>query len=138
MQRDLFGPRGERVLVCGGREFTDRAFIFEQLDALHAQYPFHIVIHGCARGADTLAGEWAEERKIKVAKFPVSREEWKKYGWRAGHLRNERMIVEGKPTMGIAFPGAGGTADMTRRLVGRKILTVFTEEGWKEWERKQR
>ena len=37
-------------------------------------------------------------------------------GLSAGPARNQRMLDEGKPDAGIAFPGGPGTADMTRRL----------------------
>ena len=48
-----------RVLVCGGREFRNRSFLFDVLDKFHAATPFDLLIHGGARGADRLAGDWA-------------------------------------------------------------------------------
>jgi hypothetical protein len=60
-----------RVLVCGGRDFSDKVMLASALDAIHADRPFSLVIHGAAPGADTLAGEWADSRGIPVAPFPA-------------------------------------------------------------------
>ena len=51
-----------RVLITGGRSFDDRTLLFETLDRLHAIHEFTLLIHGDARGADRLGGEWARER----------------------------------------------------------------------------
>lgn len=55
-----------RVLVCGGRDFADRGALHLALDRLHASLGFSVVIAGGARGADTLAAEWAGERGIPI------------------------------------------------------------------------
>ena len=49
-----------RVLCCGGREFLDREMLAATLDRLHQERAFSLVIAGGARGADTLAEEWAK------------------------------------------------------------------------------
>ena len=43
-----------RVLVCGGRDYTDRAALYAELDRLHAEYSFGTIISGGASGADAL------------------------------------------------------------------------------------
>ena len=43
--------------------------------------------------------------------------EWDELGKKAGPLRNQRMLEEGKPELVVAFPGGGGTKDMVRRAV---------------------
>lgn len=53
-----------RVLICGGRNYTDRAELCAELDRLHAEYAFGTVISGGAGGADALAVEWARARGI--------------------------------------------------------------------------
>jgi hypothetical protein len=53
-----------RVLVCGGRDFDNRAMLNAALDRLHAERVFSLVIAGGARGADTLAEDWANARGI--------------------------------------------------------------------------
>lgn len=98
-----------RVLICGGRSFSDWVLLGDTLDKFHQQTPFSAVIHGAQTGADTLAGEWAEQRGIEIDWF---RADWKKYGRSAGPIRNTRMLAEGKPDLVIAFKGGKGTRDM--------------------------
>lgn len=38
--------------------------------------------------------------------------EWDRLGRKAGPIRNQRMLDEGKPALVIAFPGGTGTAGM--------------------------
>jgi hypothetical protein len=98
-----------RVLVCGGRHFADAALLNRTLDELHAQAQITEIIHGEARGADKLAGNWARIRMVPVKTFPAN---WRKHGNSAGPIRNRQMLREGRPDLVIAFPGGDGTADM--------------------------
>lgn len=79
------------------------------LDYYHDSNPFSVVIHGAARGADTLAAEWARDRGIPVLPFPA---DWDSHPRAAGPIRNAQMLREGKPDVVIAFPGGRGTANM--------------------------
>ena len=100
----------KKVLICGGRDYNDPAG-FGMLDELHAEHQFSVVIHGAAKGADRLAGQWAKKRNLPVQEYPAN---WNRDGKRAGFLRNQRMLDQGKPDLVIAFPGGVGTADMVR------------------------
>lgn len=97
-----------RLLVTGGRSFADRDFLFAVLDRLHAKHGFTLLIGGDARGADRLAGEWAQERGISVLACPADR---KRYGRAAGPKRNRQMLAE-KPDLVVAFPGDSDTWHM--------------------------
>jgi len=105
-----------KILVCGGRDFNDYSFLKTALQDIMSKYidvdEFEI-IHGAARGADSLAGKFAKEFGYKETKFPA---DWNKYGKSAGFKRNKQMIDEGKPDIVVAFPGGKGTTNM-------KILT---------------
>src|SRR5262245_26653459 len=46
-----------RVLVCGGRDFIDRAWLFRELDTLRSSRGVTTIISECARGADSLGIE---------------------------------------------------------------------------------
>lgn len=52
----------QRVLVCGGRDYADAKSLGMVLDAAHSANPIVCLIHGAARGADTLAADWALSR----------------------------------------------------------------------------
>lgn len=112
-----------RVLVCGGRDFDDAGHAFVELDRLHAEFIFTVVIEGNARGADTLAGEWATARGIGLEVYPA---DWDGLGRQAGLMRNEQMLKEGKPDLVIGFPGKRGTAHMCRlaESAGVRVIRI--------------
>lgn len=116
-----------KVIVCGGRDYQDRDAVFAALDKAHAKRPFEMVIHGGARGADTLAGQWAELRGIFSARVDAL---WDAHGRAAGYRRN-RAMLELFPEGVIAFPGGRGTADMVRaaREAGVKVWCPYGEGG---------
>ena len=100
----------DRVLVCGGRNFTNHDLLFKVLDNIKPQF----IIHGGASGADSLADQYARMHKIPLQTFHA---EWKKYKRPkgknpAGMIRNKKMLSEGQPTLVVVFPGGDGTKDM--------------------------
>lgn len=101
-----------RVLVCGGRDYKDRDAVLRALDRVHIDKGITLLIRGGARGADTLAEQWAESLEIDIERYPAN---WSKDGNAAGPIRNARMLTEGKPDLVVAFPGGRGTADMIRQ-----------------------
>lgn len=111
---------GLRVLVCGGRDYTDREFVFETLYALaralrlEGQGGIARIIEGGASGADTFAREWAREIGTGRTTYYVTPAMWREHCKRAGCLRNRRMLVEGKPDLVVAFPGGAGTTMMVK------------------------
>lgn len=108
----------KRVLVCGGRDWDLQETTFNLLDQFAEKYPVAAVVHGGARGADTLAGRWAQERGLLCHVFPA---DWETHGRAAGPIRNQKMLTEGAPDYVIAFPGGAGTADMVRRATKARI-----------------
>lgn len=96
-----------RILVCGGRDFNDAAIVFAALDE-HAASA-ECICHGGAPGADSLAGEWAQNRGIECRVFHA---DWERHGRAAGPIRNQQMLTEFAPTLVVAFPGGRGTNDM--------------------------
>jgi hypothetical protein len=116
-----------KVLVCGGRDFDDRAALDAALDRLHAQQRFTLVIAGGAPGADTMAEEWARDRGIRTRIF---RARWSIYGRAAGPIRNARMLRKGRPDLVVAFPGGKGTAGMVAlaREAGVEVVVPLRNE----------
>ena len=100
-----------KVLVCGGRDYSDRVAVWYTLDAFGPP-PITFVISGMAKGADTFAAQWARRFLIPLQEIPAN---WQRDGKAAGPIRNQQMLTEGKPDAVIAFPGGRGTADMVRR-----------------------
>ena len=100
-----------RVIVCGGRDYTDVDTIRERLKLLQAVSPDAVIIHGAAPGADATAGHVAGMLGFDVEAHPAN---WKKHGRVAGPIRNQEMLDSGADLV-IAFPGGRGTQDMTSR-----------------------
>lgn len=75
-----------KVIIAGGREVTDIEELYKAIIA--CPFTFTEVVSGCAKGADTLGEEWAEDNGIRIKKFPP---EWNKHGKSAGAIRNKEM-----------------------------------------------
>ncbi|HEX5370053.1 MAG TPA: SLOG family protein [Dehalococcoidia bacterium] len=85
-----------RVLVCGSRSYTSKATIGLRLAELPAGSE---IIHGDARGADTIADGFAREFGLNVTRYPAN---WARHGHRAGLIRNIEML-DTKPDLVLAF-----------------------------------
>lgn len=107
------------VLCFGGRDFDDERYVRHVLSWFNQSVgSITQVVEGDARGTDRLCGRVANSMGIPVRKF---RADWDGLGKRAGPIRNQQMLDEGKPNAAIGFPGGVGTRDMTRRLIAAKI-----------------
>lgn len=129
-----------RILVCGGRTYGEelsedimarKTKSFEDYDNMYSildvylapEYqPLHI-IQGGARGADQMAGEWANERQVPQTVYPAN---WNLHGKSAGYIRNKQMLDEGNPDLVIAFPGGNGTHMMVdiARKAGVEVMEI--------------
>lgn len=101
-----------RVLVCGGRNYNDRESVFHELHKLAETHGWLTIINGGASGADQLAREFSSSFYHGVVTMPAN---WLMLGNKVGPIRNEQMIISGKPDMVLAFPGGRGTGDMVDR-----------------------
>ena len=126
-----------RVLVCGGRDYSDQKHMFGVLSRFHAETPISVLIHGAAQGADRIAATWAKTRGVVAYAYPAS---WsdishpdalirytasgRPYDARAGYRRNQSMLERGKPQLVLAFGGGHGTSDMIRLAKTAGIRTM--------------
>ena len=80
-----------RVIVAGSREFNDYEIaeraIFEAFRSIAITGPVRIVSGHC-RGVDILGEKYADKYGLKLSLFPA---DWKRYGKRAGFIRNSEM-----------------------------------------------
>src|ERR1700741_2286379 len=98
-----------RVLVCGSRHFNDYEVARGVLDSIHG---ISAIIHGGARGADSMGARYAEICDIPVQRFDAL---WDVYGRRAGPVRNAKMLREGTPDLVVAF--WDGKSPGTRHMI---------------------
>lgn len=114
-----------RILVCGSRTWQEALAIWTILDGLNSRPDEQVVvIHGDANGADTVAAEWAMVRDAEVEAYPA---DWDRYGKRAGYVRNQQMLDEGKPDMVWAFRSKGESkgTDMMIDLARDAGITTY-------------
>jgi predicted polyphosphate/ATP-dependent NAD kinase len=97
-----------RILVCGGRDYGNFDHVKQMLDGLLQQHKEFIIIEGGAKGADTLARTWAQNRNVIVETYVAN---WQQDGKAAGPIRNELMLSTGIDLV-VAFPGGRGTNHM--------------------------
>lgn len=132
-----------RVIVCGGRNFTDSQLLLRTLDGIGG---ITVVIEGGQRtrgrdgrivgGADYWAMRWARLRMLECLTFearwddidtqPVvlRSRDGRYYNAAAGFVRNRRMLFEGRPDKVVAFPGGKGTEDMVRQALEAGIEVI--------------
>ncbi len=130
-----------RVLVCGGRKYgvapsavdipyNERALLLARANiecqalfaVLDELTPTHIA-HGGAHGADSVAGDYAQQAEIVCTSYPAK---WDVFGNRAGPIRNTQMLNDFRPDVVVACPGGKGTADMVRKAqsAGVRVIEV--------------
>jgi hypothetical protein len=114
------------ILVCGSRDWTDGARIRARLEMVpYVQPDVPCLIHGAARGADTLAGNIARNMGWSVDEFPA---DWRGKGKAAGVIRNLTMLDQ-CPDVVLAFQknGSSGTQHTIDEARRRGIpVEVFT------------
>lgn len=121
------------IIVCGGRDFNDNNFLMERLDSFRAYIKREFneevvkIIHGGARGADSLAASYAFALSqcgynIEQQEFPA---QWHVHGKSAGPKRNQIMLDQ-NPDYVIGFEGGRGTNHMLSiaRAKGTKTFHI--------------
>lgn len=112
-----------KILVSGDRNWTDR-LLMESVLRQYFETQSCILIHGAARGADSMAETIAKKYLVTILSYPA---QWETYGKKAGILRNAQMLSE-HPDIEIALffhyniATSKGTKDMLQRAQKSGIL----------------
>jgi hypothetical protein len=104
-------PSRIRVLICGDKEWINIKPIKEFLENLPRST---IIIHGAAKGADTIAGRIATSLGMEVKIFSAQLEE---EGNAAEPLRNTQMLHEGNPDAVVYFHNSVETSKDTKDML---------------------
>lgn len=110
------------VLVFGGRNYQSAAQMESVLNAVGADN-IALLVHGDARGADRMSGQWAVRHGVHCARIPAL---WDHFGYKAGNKRNSAMLAL-NITHAVKFPGGSGTAHMLK-LCKDKGIPVWEVE----------
>lgn len=106
------------LIVCGGRHYADRDFVFRALDYIAARRNIALLVEGGQTGADTHARDWAKDRGIEHRREDAH---WDLYGANAGPMRNRKMLVWWEPDGVVAFNGDKGTRNMKQQAAERGV-----------------
>ena len=74
-----------KLAIVGSRTFNDYDTLCDFIEENYDVSEIDTIISGGARGADTLGEKFANDYAKELIVFPA---EWKKYGKRAGFIRN--------------------------------------------------
>ena len=76
-----------RLAIIGSRDFNDYELLENEVNKLRKRHKnINIIVSGGARGADTLAEQYADNHNLKKQIYHA---EWNIYGKRAGYIRNQ-------------------------------------------------
>lgn len=126
-----------KVLITGSRTWTDELIIIREMSKFP---PGTIIVHGAARGADSLADKVARSFGHIPRPYPVTPSDWEVIGPRAGVLRNTHMLKMEHPDkdgvgidLCLAFTddyleNSRGTNNMVKQVMkaGIKVKVVET------------
>lgn len=116
------------ILITGSRDWRNPYIIRDALLPYIQEYGAANItlIHGKARGADTIAGLVAKRNGIKnIHEYPAK---WDIYGDSAGPIRNQEMLdKEPQIDICLAFPlqNSIGTWDMIERAKEKNIEVII-------------
>jgi hypothetical protein len=106
-----------RLIVAGGRNFSDYELLKSSLDKLLANKNNIVIISGKAKGADSLGEKYALERNYKIEEFPAN---WDEFGKSAGHKRNIEMSKVGDALAAFWDGISPGTRHMIQQMKNLK------------------
>lgn len=115
-----------KLIVAGGREFSDVSLVYKKLDE-HIAGADVLIISGGARGADTLALDYAADRGLPIKIMPA---EWEARGKGAGYIRNSAMADEADELIAFWDGESRGTKHMIDTMLAKaKPVVVVPYHG---------
>lgn len=111
-----------KIIIAGGRDFTDWDYLVDSINSTGPPIPFEIVSGG-ARGADSLGELYGTENGYPIKMFPA---DWKTYGYSAGPIRNEEMANYADGLIAFWDGVSKGTAHMIKIAKAKNLeVKVF-------------
>lgn len=117
-----------RVLITGSRTWDNRPVIEMPLHQIANErgWKGFVVVHGdCPMGADAIAKQWAKDHGVRHEPHPA---DWKRYGKRAGFVRNNAMVDLGADEC-LAYINRCVKVDCRIGKVGRKVGVLHGSHG---------
>lgn len=110
-----------RILIAGSRGYPKLDNVRRYVSMLPQGT---MIIHGCARGVDTAAGDEALKWGLGVEEHPA---DWETYGKSAGFRRNAEMVERADLVVAFWDGRSHGTMNTisTARNRGKPFVVVF-------------
>ncbi len=114
-----------KLAVVGSRSFNNAEIFNEKMNWIINNIQVDTIVSGGAKGADSLASEFAKQHDLELIEFIP---EWDKYGKKAGFIRNE--LIWREADFGIAFwdgksKGTKHSFELSKKY--KKPLYVYNE-----------
>ena len=110
-----------KVIIAGGRDFTDYKLLKEKCDTILSQVKEDIwIVSGTASGADMLGEKYALERGYQIVYFAPN---WRLYGRGAGHVRNREMAEYANSLIAFWDGKSPGTKNMINKAKEKGLKT---------------
>ncbi len=115
-----------KLAIIGSRSFENYALMKEQLLALIQKDGLSLthIVSGGAKGADTLGAQFAKEHQLELVVF---KPDWKRFGKRAGFIRNTEIIEHADMVVAFWDGISNGTKDALDKsnTLGKKSFIVY-------------
>lgn len=113
-----------KTIIAGSRTCLDYALLCDTV--IKSRFEITEVVSGKAPGADTLGEQWAVNNSIPIKEFPAN---WKKFGNKAGPLRNQEMADYAEALLALWDGKSHGTSDMIDRAIKRHLRVYIKNYG---------
>ncbi len=112
-----------KLAIIGSREFND----FTLLESYVEKTSPSMIISGGAKGADTLAEQYAEKHAVELLIF---KPDWKQFGRGAGMVRNRQIVDAAEHIMAFwdgQSKGTKASIDYARKM-GKPVSIIDTSD----------
>ena len=119
-----------RTIIAGSRDIWCYSCVRKAVELARNIKGIKIteIISGGAQGVDTLAVRYARQNKIP---YKVMKAEWKKFGKKAGYVRNAGMASEADALIAVWNGKSKGTKHMIDIATKRKLQVFVYNMGIK-------
>lgn len=126
-----------KLAIVGSTAFKDKNRLWFEVNELRKRYKIELIVSGEAPGADTLAKEYAKEKKIKYKGHKAQWEDMSlpclerenqhgKYNALAGFKRNQLIVNDVDMVLAFRINFSPGTTDtINKAKKAGKVVTVI-------------
>lgn len=103
-----------KLAIIGSRLFNNYLKLEREVLSNYELKDIESIVSGGAKGADSLGAEFAKRHQLQLIEFIP---EWKKYGRKAGYLRNTLIVDEADCIIAFLEGESRGTWDSIQKAL---------------------